>query len=737
MFKFAPGIRTKLLVIALLPSLTLLIVGVGAAGMLVRDGRDTEHWATAIQQWTAPGVEFEQALRSERKLGLLKLAGEQGISADLVNVRHAVDGKLGEMATASAVFDRLGPGVVGDQLVAMWRQVEQLPAVRSGIDAGTETISGAYAFYNQMIDVVRAALEICTRQAPDPASSVEEGVAQQIFQTEDALSRGSTLASAALRSGDWDTAELQEYARQTGYFRTELANLTPNLIASERQKLHDLMTTPAWRDFDRIDTALLEGGVAPTVSSRIDPIVLLSAADRIADALLDMWRSHLAYSHKLAVQNGSRVAHNSLIGGIAVVLLATVVLLIALRLANWMIRRLTVLRRHTQEMTDERLPAIMTRIDSGERVDLASELPAADFGRDEIGAVAGAFHRAQLAAVSAAVTEAETREGVNAVFLNIAHRSQVMAHRQLDILDRAEYQYEDPKVLDMLFRLDHLATRARRNAESLIILGGEQPRRRWRHPVPLVDLVRSAISEAEDYSRVHTTVIADVRIVGDVVADIAHLLAELVDNAAAFSPPGSRVEVSGTVVGRGAVVEIVDQGLGIPRDRLEQINATLRNPPEFALASLTSDPRLGTFVVARLAAQHDIGVRLVDSEYGGIRAIVLIPSALLADGSETATQTADSMSGWTAPAEVAAQHRSAAAQSTPLRPALPLRQRQASISPRLTDPTSAPSSRRRREQSAQQAHDMFAAIAEGTLQGRNPIRPAQGANGSEIQKGQQ
>jgi signal transduction histidine kinase len=156
----------------------------------------------------------------------------------------------------------------------------------------------------------------------------------------------------------------------------------------------------------------------------------------------------------------------------------------------------------------------------------------------------------------AAVTEAKTREGVWAVFLNIAHRSQTVVHRQLEILDKAEHQQEDPDQLQMLFELDQLATRARRNAENLIILGGEQPGRRWRSPVPLMDFVRSAFAEAEDYTRVDLSRLPGVTIVGNVVADLIHLLAELVDNATAFSPPESPVTVMGNIVGNGAVVEI-------------------------------------------------------------------------------------------------------------------------------------------------------------------------------------
>ncbi|MEV0110077.1 ATP-binding protein [Nocardia sp. NPDC050799] len=167
-----------------------------------------------------------------------------------------------------------------------------------------------------------------------------------------------------------------------------------------------------------------------------------------------------------------------------------------------------------------------------------------------------------------------------------------MAHRQLEVLDAAESREENPALLNLLFKLDHLATRERRNAEKLIILSGERPGRQWRNPVPLRDIVRSAIAETEDYARVRAARLPDVRIKSVVVADIIHLLAELIDNSLSYSPPASRVEVSGNPVGKGAVVEIIDQGLGMPADELARVNTLLADSPDFGVLQLSSDSRL-------------------------------------------------------------------------------------------------------------------------------------------------
>jgi hypothetical protein len=271
------------------------------------------------------------------------------------------------------------------------------------------------------------------------------------------------------------------------------------------------------------------------------------------------------------------------------------------------------------------------KVRSGADVDVDDSLKLLDHGRDEIGEVAEAFNKAQQTAVSAAVQEAKTREGTNKVFLNIAHRSQVIVHRQLKVLDEAEREQEDPTQLEMLFQLDHLSTRARRNAENLIILGGGQPGRRWRNPVSLNELARGAAAETEHFSRVDIAKLPQRAVNGQVVGDLVHLLAELIDNATSFSPPESRVEVRGNIVGRGVVLEIEDQGLGIETARVEELNSMLANPPDFGIMALSAEPRLGLFVVARLAARHGISVSLRESAYGGTRAIVLVRAELLGD----------------------------------------------------------------------------------------------------------
>ncbi|MQY30213.1 hypothetical protein NRB56_58110 [Nocardia sp. RB56] len=355
------------------------------------------------------------------------------------------------------------------------------------------------------------------------------------------------------------------------------------------------------------------------------------AADQVGSTLRGMWSSHLRYAGEVADKEGSRLSRQSVEGGAAALALSLIAFLAAAYLSQRLIGRLRRLRAETLQVSETRLPKIMDQLGRSESVDLDKELPKLDFGRDEIGQVADAFNRAQTAAVAAAVNEAHTRQGVRAVFVNIAHRSQVTMHQLLGQLERAEHRHDDPDTLKMLFEFDNLATRERRNAENLVILGGEQPGRQWRNPVPLHELVRSAVTETEHYPRVHIVRLPDVRVVGSAVADLIHLLAELIDNAATFSPPRTRVEISGDLGGSAVIVAISDLGVGLTKGEMARFNEALTNPPDFNIEALSTDPRLGLFVVAQLAKRHDVAVRLTESDFGGIRSVVRIPYDLVSD----------------------------------------------------------------------------------------------------------
>jgi signal transduction histidine kinase len=298
----------------------------------------------------------------------------------------------------------------------------------------------------------------------------------------------------------------------------------------------------------------------------------------------------------------------------------------SLLMGRRLMRRLNGLRQSALELAHDRLPQVMTRLRDGETVDLDAEAPPVQASVDEIDQVRQAFNTVHRTAVTAAIDETNLRRGINQVFRNLAMRSQVLLHRQLGLLDAMERRAEEPDQLEDLFRIDHLTTRMRRHAEGLIVLAGDSPARGWRQPVTFIDVLRAAVAEVEDYTRVKVEVRTKAALAGPAVSDVVHMLAELIENAAVYSPPNTMVRVQGELVGRGFCVEVEDRGLGMAEDQQAELNNKLASVPTF---DPSGSDRLGLFVAGRLAHRHGISVSLRSSVYGGTTAVVIIPTNLV------------------------------------------------------------------------------------------------------------
>ncbi|MEV0171662.1 ATP-binding protein [Streptomyces sp. NPDC050803] len=250
------------------------------------------------------------------------------------------------------------------------------------------------------------------------------------------------------------------------------------------------------------------------------------------------------------------------------------------------------------------------------------ELLAADLARAHDGAVTAVVQASQLSSQAGSEQKLE-------VFVNLARRLQSLVHREISILDELENEIEDPDLLKSLFHVDHLATRIRRHAENLAVLGGAVSRRQWSNPVSMTEVLRSAIAEVEQYSRVKLVPPVDGTLRGHAVADVIHLLAELVENATVFSAPHTQVLLRANLVTSGLAVEVEDRGLGMPVGEQEKMNALLADPDQVNVASLLADGRIGLFVVSQLARRHGINVRLQTNIYGGVQAVLVVPQGLL------------------------------------------------------------------------------------------------------------
>ena len=330
-----------------------------------------------------------------------------------------------------------------------------------------------------------------------------------------------------------------------------------------------------------------------------------------------------------SMANGHRVlAEVVLVTGTGLVVVLVTVILMG-RFAGRVRRDAESLAAIARGLADEGLPRVVEALRDGAAGAAAAAVsPEWPTGRvSEIDAAAAAVATMYRTAVAATAAEAGLRTGFREILVSLGRRNQSLLHRQLRIIDTLEQQASSPTALAELFTLDHLTTRMRRHAESLTILSGSAPGRTWSQPVQVVDVMRAAAAEVEDYTRV--TVISDTEeaIAAPVVTDLIHLLAELIENATLFSPSTTRVEVRSDRVANGFAIEVEDRGLGIPPEQMAALNAQLADPPDFDRADAD---RLGLFVAGRLAARHGVHVSLCQSPYRGTKAVVVLPDGVLA-----------------------------------------------------------------------------------------------------------
>jgi signal transduction histidine kinase len=308
---------------------------------------------------------------------------------------------------------------------------------------------------------------------------------------------------------------------------------------------------------------------------------------------------------------------------------------------RWLHQRLGALR-FSSARGEEDLWRVVDRVRTGERfAPHGLEVPPAE-DADPLQLLAYDLRRSQLAAQNAVLqasvlmASAATSDQQVEVFVNLARRMQSLVHREIQLLDELEAKVEDPDLLKGLFTVDHLATRMRRQSESLAVLGGATSRRQWSRPVNMYEVLRSAVAEVEQYSRVKVVPPIEGTLDGSAVADAIHLVAELVENATKFSPPHTQVLLRAQNVTAGVAIEVEDRGLGMPPDDQERMNELLADPGRVNIGDLLYDGRIGLFVVSALARRHGIKVQLRSNIFGGIQAVIVVPRVLIDSGSQNA-----------------------------------------------------------------------------------------------------
>ncbi len=490
-----------------------------------------------------------------------------------------------------------------------------------------QSISGQQAFdaYNGMIAASYQVLEQAIREEGSSTSVlpgiavIELAISNEYLQQESALLDGSFAAHA------FPATAYHAFVSLVGAHRLLYAQSYSYLDPADHASLnHDLnpQTAQALMMMEDRLIASDRPKSAPPVSPATWNRTVAAVSSQIEKAV---GQAEMRLVSRARSQANAKVHDLYLVGGIG---LAAVIL--SLVLSSWiavkLARQLHGLRDSALEMANVRLPDIVQRLRAGEEVDVGAEVVPLQAGADEIGQVNAAFNNAQRTAVQAAVDEAKVRRGINDVFRNLARRSQSLLERQMALLDALERRVMEPDDLEGLFRIDHLTTRMRRHAESLIVLAGESPRRVFHDPVPFVDVLRAAAAEVEDYTRIRVICRTSAALAGPAVADVIHMLAEFVENAAIFSPANTEVWITGGLVARGFAIDIEDRGPGMNDEAIAAVNSSLAQPPLF---DLSGSDRLGLFVASRLARRHGIQVTLRRSPYGGVTAIVLIPEELV------------------------------------------------------------------------------------------------------------
>ena len=624
------GTRLRTKVVALLLSLTALWAF--AAFVTLREGLNLLWVSTLTDSVGRPTESLLAALQQERRLSVVYAAdaadrSEQTQSLRAQRARTDEDLAAFRRRTHDAKVSWAASDGLQGRIKDLTALLDDLPRQRAALDANRIGSPAAVAsVYTDIIDAgFRVYGSIAALDDPDIAKQSRTLVA--LSRARETLSQEDALLAGVLAAGQFSGAEHAQFVELVGVQRFAYAEAAAELPSPERDQYNQLSTGVALSTLRTIEDRVVNTGQTGSPAP-VDAATWASAIQAAASELRSLELSSADLTLQRAEPAAITVIARLLLAGVLGLIAVIASIVITITTARSLVRQLVQLRDAAQILAHERLPRVVEHLRQGETVDVDAQAPPLEFGNDEIGQVGQAFNAVQRTAIHAAVEQAELRKSVRDVFVSLARRTQTLVHRQLKLLDGMERHETDADELAVLFRVDHLATRMRRNAENLIVLSGAVSGRGWRHPVAMIDIVRGAVAEIEDYARVTVLPIAPAGLAGRVVGDVIHLLAELIENAARFSPPHTPVQVGGQPVANGFVVEIEDRGLGMSDESLEAANAQLRNPPEFHLSSTA---RLGLYVVGRIAERHGIGIHLRRSPYGGTTAIVLIPPALIVE----------------------------------------------------------------------------------------------------------
>ncbi|MFE5494118.1 nitrate- and nitrite sensing domain-containing protein [Streptomyces virginiae] len=628
------SIRRKIVALLLVPLVSLTALWGFATVITGRQALQLFDVAYVIDKVGYPVEDVARVIQKERRQTLVVLGDPRAATAtaELAKRRAETDAaveKISVSARDPKVVDELSPQSA-QRLRSIVSAFHGIGSMRRSVDQNALDPGQALELYNRLVDPCYDFL--MNLHGLDNVEVDKEGRALVgISRARELLSREDAVVASALAARNISAGDVRRVsdfaANRTLLYDFNLVTLP----ADDRERFEQFWKDPQTQPLREAEERFISGG-AVNKPRNLTAAQWDEASTKVLDDLADMNTDAGDRYQRRIEPVATDVMIQAAAAGFLGFLALIVSLVLSVRIGRDLVRDLSRLRKEAHEASGVRLPSVMRRLAAGEHVDVETEAPHLEYEKDEVGQVGQALNTLQRAAVEAAVKQADLRRGVSEVFVNLARRNQVLLHRQLTLLDTMERRTEDTEELADLFRLDHMTTRMRRHAEGLVILSGAAPSRQWRKPVQLMDVVRAAVAEVEDYERIEVRRLTRLGIVGPAVADVTHLVAELLENATVFSPPHTAVQVHGERVANGFTLEIHDRGLGMTPEALLDANLRLAETPEF---ELSDTDRLGLFVVSRLAQRHSVKVVLQPSPYGGTTAVVFLPSALLTDAPET------------------------------------------------------------------------------------------------------
>ncbi|MFJ3308063.1 nitrate- and nitrite sensing domain-containing protein [Streptomyces sp. NPDC086549] len=599
-----------------------------------------------LTEMTKQATELANALQDERDQSAGPLAhGLKSTDYTVKGLQQKTDRAAQNFEDASEAIDAASKNGqlrgVRDSLVLLTNQLQNLAKIRqtayASKDNSTQTVESYHRLITQLIDLSQDMAEATSNpemiqrtRALAAFSSSKEYASVQRAVIAAALPANNTQ-SGNISENDrlYADSALQSEASELSVFRKTYSGSAEELL------------TPIDGSNATIESADKYAGRALAGRGSLQSLQKRSYRDWVDDSstkieqMKKIEHSLLEDMEQKARELRSATEQDAIISGALILIVLGVSLVGAFVVARSMIRSLRRLQETATKVAQDRLPELVKQLSESDPQDVDTSVESVGVhSRDEIGQVAAAFDDVHREAVRLAAEQALLRGNVNAMFTNLSRRSQGLIQRQLSLISELESREADPDQLSSLFKLDHLATRMRRNGENLLVLAGEEPGRRWTRPVPLVDVLRAAASEVEQYERIELAAVPTTEVAGRVVNDLVHLLAELLENATSFSSPQTKVKVTGHALPDGRVlIEIHDTGIGLSPEDLAAINERLASPPT---VDVSVSRRMGLFVVGRLSQRHGIRIQLRPSDSGGTTALVMLPVDVAQGGKKPA-----------------------------------------------------------------------------------------------------